>query len=378
MMQGVKPNLNRRLALAAAALFVAVTVVAAVQARWASARAEGVETGTTSRDQAARNVAFAWAAVGAAVVAAGLSAAAGMGVPHGRMVACAATVPAALVFIGSAPPLAPHLQGVLSGSAIVNIAGFVGAGAAATLLILLVRRFDPMKHYGMAVGVLAVASVFFTLWEPPPPKPLDPQQPLDALIDRLVPEGWRARPVPMQPGVEEALGADEYLSIELESVGGKRRAMIFIPYNADAMSNIPHVPWVCMTQAGYALVNMREDALPMLDETGREMPVNVILFEPGLELAGRPGALMFHTFNVGWQFTADRQMARWLATTGALGETGSYLTQIQVVIYLTPDDREAPLDEKGEAYRLGASLVQHMVPILEKAYYPRPQGAEGG
>jgi hypothetical protein len=203
-------------------------------------------------------------------------------------------------------------------------------------------------------------------------------KPLAALEANLLAAmpGWTGHDQRLTGDVEKVLGADEYLNLRLESKAGGPRVDVFVTYNANAMSNVPHVPWVCMTQAGYELVGMRQDDLEGAGLTPRKFEPNVLLFRGG---QGRESvrALMFQYFNVGGTYTASRQMARFLATTGSLGR-GSYLSQTQVIIWLPADGKEDPLEKNSPAYRLGLEFLRAVVPLLEREHYPDLGGAEGG
>jgi hypothetical protein len=86
---------------------------------------------------------------------------------------------------------------------------------------------------------------------------------------------------------------------------------------------------------------------------------------------------MFQYFRVGDTYTWNRQIARFLATTGSLGR-GSFLSQTQVAIWLAPGDTQDPMDKSSPAYRLGLQILDLLVPLLERGYYPDLRGPEGG
>jgi hypothetical protein len=142
------------------------------------------------------------------------------------------------------------------------------------------------------------------------------------------------------------------------------------------MSNIPHVPWVCMTQNGFELAGQRVEEVGIAALPNLALPVNVLLFTK--DFNGRPvRALMFQYFNVGHSYTTDRQVARFLATTGSIGEKGSYLSQTQVVLYLGPNDTANPMAKDSAPYQLGVGLLNAIVPLLEQDYYPSLGGSKG-
>jgi hypothetical protein len=172
--------------------------------------------------------------------------------------------------------------------------------------------------------------------------------------------GWEGRHARIDPAVETVLGADEYLNLELESKDAQYRLLIFVTYNANALSNIPHVPWVCMTQSGYKLVAIRQDDVIIEGLGGKEIRPNVILFTPGPDLPPQQ-AVMF-----------NRQLARIAATTGAVGRRGSYLSQTQVAIWFPPSSAppEELLSKKSPAYQTGMQVLNAVVPLLERKYYP--------
>jgi hypothetical protein len=250
--------------------------------------------------------------------------------------------------------------------------------AAGAYLVVGVR-LAPKWQYAAGYGALGVSALFFTLWEPPPPKPVPVAKSLHALEADLLKAmpGWTGHHRALAADVEKVLGADEYLNLELTPPQGDYRVLVFVTYNANAMSNIPHVPWVCMTQAGFKLVEIRQDDIGLSSRTGQEIQPNVILFDGG---QGREGvrALMFQYFNVGGTYTPHRQLARFLATSGSLGRRGSYLSQTQVAVWLPPAEAEDPLAKASRAYRTGLTFLDVLVRLLERDYYPDLRGPEGG
>jgi len=254
----------------------------------------------------------------------------------------------------------------------------VVAGAIAAYLFV-AAPLGRMPQYGVCCTSLGVAAVFFLAWEPPPPKPVPIAHPLVNLQDDLLSElpAWKGRHQPLPDSVEGALGADAYLNLMLTSPGSPYDVLVFATYNANAMTNIPHVPWVCMTQSGYRLITLRQDEIPHPTEPGKEIRQNVILFEAG---EGMPpsSALMFQYFNVGGVYVASRQRARILATSGAVGRKGSYLAQTQVAIYMSPEEGGKAMDRQSQPYRLGRQVLDRVVALLEARYYPDLHGSEGG
>jgi hypothetical protein len=337
--------------------------------------------------QSGREVFFAWAAVGAAAAGAALVAfAAGR---HGASwFAAAAAVPAAFLVLASAPNAA-SLEAL-------PVARFAVAAAAVIAYVAAALPLARLEQYAAALGTLGAGAMFFTLWEPPPPTPVPIAKHLkyleSGLVDQLnaqwkttnLPGAWTATSRRLTKDVEQVLGADEYLNLDLEPPAGGYRVLVFVTYNANAMTNVPHVPWVCMTQSGYELLTGREDKVMINPETGKEIGPNVLLFDGGEKHRGAR-ALMFQYFRVGETYTPNRQIARFLATSGSLGHSGSFLSQTQVAVWLPEGSREDPLDKSGEAYRLGVGILNVLVPLLERDYYPNlrqrpplPQGAQGG
>jgi hypothetical protein len=170
--------------------------------------------------------------------------------------------------------------------------------------------------------------------------------------------------------------ADEYLNLDLTPPTGNYHVRVYITYNANAMSNIPHVPWVCMTNAGYTLLSTRQDGLPISSMKGKEIQPNVLLFDGGA--SRRDGrTLMFQYFRVGETYTANRQVARVMATSGSLGR-GSFLSQTQVTIWPDPADPVDPMDKGSRVYQTGVGILNILVPLLEREYYPDLSVPEGG
>ncbi|MBE3096629.1 MAG: hypothetical protein IMZ44_05805 [Planctomycetes bacterium] len=291
-------------------------------------------------------------------------------ITHHLMVAAAAA-PAACAVLCAAPEAVSQES--------VPMARLAVLVAAAVAWLVVARPLPGRLQYGVCVACLAVAALFFTWWEPPPPKAVPIARPLALLEKELMAKlpGWTGQDRRMPKAIEGQVGADEYLNLDLTPPAGARSVTVYITYNANAMSQIPHVPWVCMTQAGYKLVEIRQDGMAIAGVAGREIQPNVILFEGGSGRE-RARALMFQYFRVGETYTWSRQLARFLATTGSLGGAGSFLSQTQVAVWLAPDDTRDPLDKNSPAYRLGLQVLDLLVPLLERGYYPDLRGPEGG
>ncbi len=334
----------------------------------------GVGEGSDVEAQARRSVLFGWVGVAAAGVGLVLLAAAGLRLGPSAWLAAIAAVPGTYVIVHAAPDIVR--TGDVGLVAVANWVHFMAAAGAVAALVMALRGMAWSRQYAMCCGALGVGAVFFAAYEPPPPKPLEARQPISRLVDALVPPGWVGRAMVLREDIEVALGADEYLNLEIRAENGEWQGLLFIPYNADAMTQIPHVPWVCMTQSGYVLEERHADSVPVAELGGREVPFNALLFRPGPELPeNAPDALMFQYFNIGGTYTTDRQIARFLATTSSLGQRGSYLTQTQLAIYLSPGAGAGALEREHPAYRIGLRLLQHVAAVLEREYYPAPGGA---
>jgi len=313
----------------------------------------------------------AWLGVGIGVAGAAVLALAVARVAYHRWLVVAAAGAVVYFVLSTAPPAVTREA--------MPLARMGAALAALGVYLWLAMPLGPMPTYGVCCTALAVAAAFFLLWEPPPPKPVPIARPLvdleDGLLARL--PGWKGKHQRLPESVEGALGADEYVNLTLTSASSPYDVLVFATYNANAMTNIPHVPWVCMTQSGYRLVTLRQDEIPHPTKVGMELKPNVILFEAG---EGMPpsGALMFQYFNVGGTYEASRQLARIMATSGAIGRRGSYLAQTQVAIYLPQDEVEKAMDRESPPYRLARQVLDTVVALLEQDYYPDLHGSEGG
>jgi hypothetical protein len=346
------------------------------------------KTLTQSLEQLRRSIVFDWTGVGMAAMGAGLFAGIGIGRRREGYLPAVGIVPVAYAILVAAPQAAS-----LEAWPILRLGVALAAAVAYLPVVLpLVGRLQ----YAVGCGVLAVGAGFFTFWEPPPPKPVPIAKPLAVLEANVLkqmnlarqqqklPGEWTGQHQVLSKDVETVLGADEYLNLPLQLSGSQYQALVFITYNANAMTNVPHVPWVCMTQSGFNLVGIRQDDVPIASMPGLEIQPNVILFE-GDEGRGKVRALMFQYFNVGGTYTWSREIARYLATTGSLGRSGSYLSQTQVAIWLPPQDAEDPMAKNSPAYRLGLEFLNVLVPLLEREHYPNlhgdsphGRGSEGG
>jgi|WetSurMetagenome_2_1015567.scaffolds.fasta_scaffold48051_3 hypothetical protein len=214
----------------------------------------------------------------------------------------------------------------------------------------------------------------------PPPKPLLISKPLPTLAQALpaqmnserqaqgLPGTWTGKHEALVPDVEKVLGADDYLVLTMEPPEGKNRVVAFVAYYSSAMSPVPHVPWVCMPEAGFKVSNVRQDDVAIRAIPGKDIPLNVILMEKGQGLQ-RLRAMVFHYFNVGGAYTASRDVARARAGSSG-GPAGSFISQTQVIVWLPPGSTEDPLTKNSPAYRLGTEVLNELVPLLEKEYYP--------
>jgi len=315
--------------------------------------------------------ALAWVDAGAAAVGVALLVLAATGCRGSAWIVAAAMAPITYLVLSTAPE-------AVTREAMPVARLVVSVGALGSYLVV-AAPLAWRQQYGLCCACLGVAGGFFLVWEPPPPKPLPIAKPLSHLKDSLLAKvpGWEGEHQALPEAVEQALGADEYLNLSLTSPDGRDRVQVFVTYNANAWSNIPHVPWVCMTQAGYRVVTKRQDEIPHPREAGRPFKPNVILFEPG---PGMPPerALMFQYFNVGGQYEYSRDLARIMATSGAIGRKGSFLSQTQVAVYFTPSQGEDPLAKGSRVYRLGLEFLSAVVPLLEAEHYPPLGGTEGG
>ncbi len=132
-----------------------------------------------------------------------------------------------------------------------------------------------------------------------------------------------------------------------------------------------------MPQAGFQVVESRQDEVAIRAIPGKEIQPNVILFDNG-EGRARARALVFQYFNVGGTYTESREMARALANAGAIGRTGSYISQTQVIVWLPPQSTENPMAKNSTAYQLGIEMLNILVPLLEHEHYPDLRAGAGG
>lgn len=312
-----------------------------------------------------------WLDVGAGLIGGAALAAVGVGRLRSPWALVVGGAAVAYLMLSTAPR-------AVSGDAMPVVRMLVSAAALGAYLVAAL----PLRHlpqYGLCCAALGVAAVFFLAWEPPPPKPVPIARPLIGLRDDLLAEmpAWEGEHVQLDPAVEDMLGADAYLNLSLTSRASPYKVQVFVAYNANAMTNIPHVPWVCMTQSGFQLVELRQDEVPHPAEQGKELKANVILFHPG-EGMEKMAALMFQYFNVGGTYEANRSLARIRATSGAIGRKGSYLTQTQVSVFLPMTEAKDALERTSRPYTLGREFLETLIPLLEQKYYPDLDGSEGG
>jgi hypothetical protein len=353
--------------MAGSALLLVEAILVGIGLAYPAALAAGADADDAARASLERS--FAYAALGASLAGA---AALAVGMLDRRTASWAwgfAALPIVYVVLQSVPR-------AVSGE-VRAVAAFAAAAGAAVVWAFVLRRLTARAQYVTCVGALVVVGLFFRLWEPPPPKPLPIRQSLVEHFPRQL-AGWSGEVRMLDKNTETELGADQYLNLALRLPDG-REGMAFITYNASAWSNIPHVPWVCMVQSGYVKKQAEEREIPIERFPGqpqKEIPVNVLLFEPKPGLQSPP-ALMLQYFNVGGTYTASREWARVLGTRGSFTHRGSYLSQTQVAVWLRPGDAADPMSRGSEAYRLAVSLLNEVVPLLETEYYPKPESPGG-
>jgi hypothetical protein len=312
-----------------------------------------------------------WIGMGAAAAGVVLLALAAFSPTLGGWAAPLAAMPIAYLVLATAPQAMSR--------DLWPMARLLVSAAAAVAYFRVAMGLSGPRTYVACVAILGTGGLFFTLWEPPMPTPVPIAKPLadlEAQLHEAMP-GWTGHHRKLDPGVEDVLKADEYLNLELKSPDKRYQVLVFITYNANAMSNVPHVPWVCMVQAGYRLVTQRQDDVVISSMPDKNFRSNVILFDGG-EGRGHFKVLMFQYFNVGGIYWYDRQLTRLLATSGSLGQKGSFLSQTQVAIYIPPQDTEDPMLKSSWAYRTGVELLDKVVPRLEREYYPNLHSGEGG
>lgn len=87
---------------------------------------------------------------------------------------------------------------------------------------------------------------------------------------------------------------------------------------------------------------------------------------------------MFQYFNVGGVYTYNREWTRVLATSGSIGQKGSYLSQTLVAVKFMPAGTEDPTAKGSWQYGTGLKFLNAIVPLLEGQYYPDLREDGGG
>lgn len=328
------------------------------------------------------NIGLEWVAVGIASVGVVLLVLVALRRPAAEWLKVAALAPVVYLLFSAAPQ---SVSGEL-----LPLARMALAVAAAAAYMPVVLRIPGRLQYGVCCCSLGVAAVFFYQWEPPPPKPVPIRNPLTLLQKNLLSQlngpreriagrpAWTGTAQTLTPDVEKVLGADEYLQLTLDPPGGAYKVVVFVTYNANARSLVPHVPWVCMPEAGFQVAELRQDDVPIpAISSDKEISMNVALMAKG-EGMQRQKALVFHYLNVGGTYTTSREVAKFLANAGAIGRTGSYISQTQVVVWLPPRNTEDPLAKNSAAYRTCLEMVNLLVPLLEHDHYPDLRAGAGG
>lgn len=191
------------------------------KALWVGAGLFAVALGLTLQQALAEQdqPVFAWLGVGAAAIGMGLLVLASRGA-------------AAPWLVGVAVLPTIYLLFYMGGKAItldnLPIARLVVGVAVAGAYLAAAWSLPERVQYASCVAALGGAALFFQFWEPPAPTPVPIARSLVDHFPRAL-GPWKGEHQVLPEHVEKALGADEYLNLQLESADGKHRSSCSSP-----------------------------------------------------------------------------------------------------------------------------------------------------
>jgi len=164
---------------------------------------------------------------------------------------------------------------------------------------------------------------------------------------------WRGADVPLEEGVADIAGADDYVSREYRNARTGEMLSLYVNYYGSPRVMVGHYPDVCYPAFGWKRELRRADRIRAIGAAANEAwPAVVYRFKKGSD---RVTVVSF--FNVGGQYTADREMVR-RAAHGAIGsENKNYLAQVQLSLPGRPSMKRT--------LRITGGFLTELLPQLE-------------
>lgn len=167
---------------------------------------------------------------------------------------------------------------------------------------------------------------------------------------------WRSTgTVPLDPGIERSLGADDYVSAEFRLPGEAAPVQFFSAYYADQSKGGIHSPEICLPGSGWEIAWLqRVDIAPRL---GLDEPFNLnrAVIQKGSDRMMAYYWFEQHGRRTAWDFAAKM----WLLWDGiTVGRTDGAL--VRIITPINPEESDAD----AEARLL--KLLQESIPVLPR------------
>jgi hypothetical protein len=224
-------------------------------------------------------------------------------------------------------------------------------------------------------AVMLLAATSCTKSTPPnaSAKPLStleqalPAQLNAALKKHGLPGTWTGDSVPLPKEDETALHADDYLNLKLVPPFGGDDVQVCVVYYRKARSReAARLPPSILPGAGFKRVGGQARDVAIGDAPGKTVLMSVVL----VEKADPPQkVIVFHYYNAGGTYRHSLEVPHIISTYTPV-PAESFLSQTIIIIPVSPLSTGNPLSKDSDAYRRGTEVLNALVPLLEKDYYP--------
>ena len=169
--------------------------------------------------------------------------------------------------------------------------------------------------------------------------------------------------------IVKELGTQDYIQwiIEDNNVPPEspvRKCFLFITYYSSP-DKVPHVPEECYAGGGFQRMAKTSVTLN-IDKTGRKISAQYLVFgnENGEIWENQGDFPVLYFFRVNGKYAGSREDVR-IALNKNLFRKSSYFSKIEIAF-----NQSAPAPDKQETIRACESLLNVILPILEKEYWP--------
>lgn len=144
---------------------------------------------------------------------------------------------------------------------------------------------------------------------------------------------WESSPrIPLTPGVEKTLGADDYHSVELTKPGAAAPVGLFMAWYEDQTDGGTHSPEICLPGAGWEIAWLERVDIGAELELGEEYQINRAIIQKGEQRMMAYYWFEQHGRHVAWDYAAKF----WLLWDGlTIGRTDGALVRL-----ITPIGRD--------------------------------------